>query len=114
MAARPSEPSITRKDVSFGSRGRWQDQPYRYEPLENAESIRLLKLLPAVSSTAPILGELITVRLGDCQPYEAVSYRCGEPSSKLSLREGSLKVSLNLASALRRFPPEGGTKVSMG
>jgi hypothetical protein len=90
MAAQPSDISILGGNEACASIEGWENQTYRYEPPENVESIRILKLLPAESPKAPILCELITQELSKCEPYEAISYTWGEPSNheSLCLRKG--------------------------
>ena len=105
MAAGPSGISIFGENEACGSSESRKGQGDRYVPFTDVESIRLLKLIPAECPEAPLFCELQTQRLSDCKPYEAISYTWGESSNHktLCLPEGVLKISGNLASALRSF-----------
>jgi hypothetical protein len=76
---------------------------YQYEQLQHHDSIRILKLNPAVSSDEELSGGLIYARLEDTLEYEAISYTWGEPEypDTLYLGRVCLKITANLAAALR-------------
>lgn len=78
---------------------------YKYVPLQQEHSIRVLILQPAASASAPLQCELQEVPLSDMPRYEAISYTWGEPvfSKQLHLPSGSLMVTQSLFFALKRF-----------
>jgi hypothetical protein len=81
-------------------------QTYQYCSLAHEDSLRLLKLVPAkFSPTDELYCELVERRLSRQPDYEAISYVWGSPvfSEALFLSSERLKITGNLASALRRF-----------
>jgi hypothetical protein len=84
--------------VSTGS-----SAPYRYKSLSLDDSIRVLELKPAASPQIPIHCSLTEIKLSPKAQYEALSYVWGpdEFPETLNLPDGHLKITKNLASALR-------------
>ncbi len=76
-----------------------------YVPLEHEDTFRLLVLEPAPAPSATLRCRLIHVRLATHPAYEAVSYTWGKAvfPKILYLRNGQLKITRNLSSALSRF-----------
>ena len=93
----------------------FEDEPYKYQPLvgEREDSVRILRLSPA-EPDGPIglHGELIEARLSDLPDFEAISYVWGEPvfSDTLRLPTGVLRITANLATALRFFRKYSATR----
>jgi hypothetical protein len=78
---------------------------YEYETLQHADSFRLLKLLPSEQIAAELRCEIADSRLGLTPDFEALSYTWDQDVFPVTLNtpSGELKVTENLASALRRF-----------
>jgi hypothetical protein len=74
-----------------------------YSPLTNSDSIRLITLYPAENSGSQLRCDLTTSRLSEAPAYEALSYCWGSrvSSDTLETSTGHIKISENLASALR-------------
>jgi hypothetical protein len=81
-----------------------------YQPLDQPDSIRLLRLLPSTSFGSEIHCELFTCSLSKAPKYEALSYTWGGPvfSASLSTSYGTLKITQHLASALQGLRPKSG------
>lgn len=80
--------------------------PYEYSSIHAKDEIRILVLLPPVSSDDPtICCHLESTRLADHPRYEAISYCWGAElfPETLHLPSGTLAITENLAAALRRF-----------
>lgn len=79
--------------------------PHKYQELEGWGSFRLLNLHPAENSAAELRCDLIDSTLKEAPKYEAVSYTWDDAVFPITLRteHGFLKITENLASALRRF-----------
>jgi len=63
----------------------WQEaESSVYEPLEHKDSIRLLRLHPALSSTEPLVGDFVVHSLSDHEPpmYQALSYMWGDETPR--------------------------------
>jgi hypothetical protein len=89
---------------------------YAYRPLESAEHIRLLHLLPALQSGQPLVCSIRQKHLPDAiASYEAVSYTWGIPDFSCKLRcadeDSELDITKNADTLLRRFRDEHRTRV---
>jgi Heterokaryon incompatibility protein (HET) len=79
---------------------------YQYHPLRHNDSIRVIRLQPATSNDIEDLHcDLIDVRLSEQPKFEAISYTWGDSvfSQTLTLQGECIKITENLASALRGF-----------
>jgi hypothetical protein len=76
---------------------------YQYKALCLDDSIRVLELEPAASAQAPIHCNLTEIKLTPDAQYEALSYVWGKDEFPeiLNLPDGYLKITENLASALK-------------
>ena len=74
---------------------------YRYDPLPNSDSIRLLELQPG-DKTDPISCRLFLTRLQDEPQYEAITYVWGDPNTRVSIlvNDKTLGVTPSLQDAL--------------
>jgi hypothetical protein len=79
-------------------------QPYLYESLPKASTVRILQLLPGEPSSE-LRGQLLRTKLDDAPPYEALSYVWGaDPKDhQLKLESGSVNITPSLHSALQRL-----------
>lgn len=81
---------------------------YRYKPLTESDSIRLIELQPAIDSPPAIYCNLIHTSLSKCDnrdifgPYTALSYVWGSPDKvKTIWIDGApAKITANLFSAI--------------
>ncbi|KAH8655301.1 heterokaryon incompatibility protein-domain-containing protein [Xylariales sp. PMI_506] len=83
--------------------------PFIYSPLENTDSIRLVRILPA-DVAAPLSVEVFHTNLAHREPYECLSYAWGQPDQAYAItvtpshdsseKRTSLLVSTNLHDAL--------------
>ena len=79
---------------------------FEYDALQHDDSLRILRLHPPRSQDPRTLyAELIHHRLSESPDYEAISYAWGKPvfPETLVLPTGHLKITSNLAAALRQF-----------
>jgi len=93
------EPQITEEKSSPATGGA---SPYK--PLETPQTIRILELFPG-DPEDPIRCNLRHVELDKAPPYEAISYRWGDPrkTEEVMCGNGEVKVTTNLADCLRRI-----------
>jgi hypothetical protein len=80
----------------------------QYTPLSSASSIRVLQLLPAKNSHAPLECRLLETSLDSPSEYKALSYVWGDEKdpSTITCNGAQLPITRNLDSALRRFRHE--------
>jgi hypothetical protein len=83
---------------------------YQYEPVIEADAIRLLELKPAQNLQAKVECSLINTTLSECDDdlddnYTALSYVWGDPPKirSISIEEKKLGVTVNPESALRHM-----------
>lgn len=78
---------------------------YEYATLQHADSFRLLKLLHSERIAAELHCEIADSRLGLAPEFEALSYTWDQDVFPVTLNtpSGELRITENLASALRRF-----------
>jgi hypothetical protein len=90
------------------------DTSYTYRPLRTATSIRLIELLPAAAEEEPLACRIRHADLADSEPpeFEAISYVWGSEADKpLILCDDAgtgVRITQNLAAALRQFRPVSG------
>jgi len=108
------------QDFTKEQRGRvWKadsdigDDTFQYKHLEQQNSIRLLELYSAWSIDSELCGSLYHYTLEEAPPYEAISYTWDADvfPETLRLPNGHLKITENLASALRAFRPRDGDRL---
>ena len=89
------------------------DDTFHYKPLEQQNSIRLLELYSTRSIDSELFGSLYNFTLEEAPPYEAISYTWDSDDFPeiLRLPNGHLKITENLASALRAFRPRDGDRL---
>lgn len=80
--------------------------PYRYQPLQHSDSIRILILRPSSNTSDPLIARLRHLRLSDASlKHEAVSYTWGDNSDQQTIyfhNGGSeLRIGRNCHNALR-------------
>lgn len=77
---------------------------YKHEPLQNSQSIRVLKLYPG-RAEAPLRGSLLEVYLDHAPKYEAISYTWGSLISKDEIECDSkvIRITQNCSETLRRL-----------
>lgn len=85
---------------------------YRYGELQAGE-IRILRLKPAADASEALECELFSCSLANAPKFEAISYVWGPQVFPEVLLVGAdfLRITCSLASALKRFRPEAGTRL---
>ena len=89
---------------------------YKYEPLEHAQSVRLVTIHPGVrrpsGKSDPLQCDLRHARLDQDPQYEALSYVWGDPADQkyIQLGPAQFPVTSNLHAALLRLRSEQSTR----
>lgn len=80
-------------------------KPLRYTKLKSKGLIRLLQVQPALFNESDLHAFFHEAELESVPPYEAISYTWGSAvlPETLNFPEGHLKITENLASALKKF-----------
>jgi hypothetical protein len=74
--------------------------PYTYTPLQTADSIRLIELLPG-RNTSPLRCNVMRIRRGSpTRDYEALSYAWGEPKFTQRLEEAATNTVMPITESL--------------
>ena len=86
-----------------------EEGDYTYQPLEEKDSIRLLRVHPAKTFDAPLVCDLRTTKLSDKQDYAALSYTWGPLvfDRQMLLNGRPFYTTSNLSHALHLFRATG-------
>ncbi|KAF4633144.1 hypothetical protein G7Y89_g4978 [Cudoniella acicularis] len=113
LKARNTDSTLGNDSLQNAESGIWQDaamtaeaqlDPYKYSPLKERSSIRLLRIEPG-HRVEPLKCNFLDTNIGSPQTYEAISYVWGnyELSETIECNSKSLRITKSLESALRRI-----------